>query len=164
MKELDQLYRNIYPNIYAFFYIKTSDKSVAEDLSQDVFYEACKSIHLYQGNSTLKTWIFSIAKNILKKYYRSKKYQQTLEANLKQQTSPSVKTPEEYLFLQEETQTLVNIIRQLDDQKKEIAILRIYGELSFKEIGELINKTENYARVIFHRIKLQIKMEMEGEK
>src|SRR5690625_3638880 len=158
------MYRSIYPNIYAFFYIKTSNQSVAEDLSHDVFYEACKNIHLYEGKATLKTWIFAIAKNILKKYYRSNKYQKNLEASLHQEKEDSVPTPEEQFFKKEETIDLLKIIESLDEQRREIAILRIYGELSFKEIGQLIQRSENYTRVTFHRIKLQIKTEMEGEK
>lgn len=162
MKELDALYQDIQPNIYAFFYMKTSNQAVAEDLTHDVFYEACKNIHSFRKDATLKTWLFSIAKNRLKKHYRSKKYQTSLEDKLAKEKSVPFKTPEEEFLLQEESQHIIQLINQLDEHKKDIAILRIYGELSFKEIGDLIDKSETYARVTFHRIKLQLKKELEG--
>jgi len=52
-------------------------------------------------------------------------------------------------------------INNLDDNVKEIVLLRIYGELSFSDIGNIINKSENYARVNFHRAKLKIQKELE---
>ena len=56
--------------------------------------------------------------------------------------------------------TLAHWISQLDDLSKEIMTLRIYGELSFKDIGELVQKSENYIRVTFHRTKLRLQKEM----
>lgn len=66
MEQLEQLYRDIQPKLFAFFYIKTSNSATAEDLTQDVFYEASKSIHTYRGDSSLVTWLFDIANHLLK--------------------------------------------------------------------------------------------------
>ncbi|MEI2401071.1 RNA polymerase sigma factor, partial [Paenibacillus phytohabitans] len=62
----------------------------------------------------------------------------------------------------ETKQNLINFINRLDDVSKEVVTLRIYGELSFKEIGSLLGKSENFARVTFHRAKLKLYKEMEG--
>lgn len=66
MDALAQIYRELQPKLYAFFYIKTSNSAIAEDLTQDVFYEATKSIHTYRGEAALSTWLFKIANNLLK--------------------------------------------------------------------------------------------------
>lgn len=161
MNELEALYKQIQPKIYAFFFVKTSSSTVAEDLTHDVFYEACKGIESFQGKSTMNTWLFSIAKNTLRNYYRSKKYQRKLTTMLKDEVNTN-RTPEEVIIINEETHNLIRQIQALDDLQKEIVILRIYGELSFREIGELIHKSENYARVTFHRIKLKLQREAEG--
>ncbi|WP_261179433.1 RNA polymerase sigma factor [Anaerobacillus sp. CMMVII] len=70
--ELEQLYKDIQPNIFAFFYVKTLNKEVSEDLTQEVFYQALKNYGTFSGHSNVKTWVFAIAKNVLKKHYRSK--------------------------------------------------------------------------------------------
>jgi RNA polymerase sigma factor (sigma-70 family) len=160
MSEIEKIYSEIQPKFYAFFYIKTSNQATAEDLTHDVFYEAMKSIHSFLGDSTIQTWLFSIAKNLLKKHYRSKKYKRNLEEHLSMDDRKQPMSPEELFMIKQENVTLIKRINELDVLQKEIVTLRIYGELSFKEIGELIGKSENYARVTFHRIKLRLQTEM----
>ncbi|WP_078556226.1 RNA polymerase sigma factor [Bacillus alkalicellulosilyticus] len=160
---IEELYKEIQPRIYAFFFVKTSNKEMAEDLTQEVFYEALKGVNSFSGQATIQTWLFSIAKNRLKKYYRTKKYKETLfEKVIKESQTSQTTTPEEDILQKEEHITLHSQIAHLDEISKEIVILRVYGELSFKEIGVLLNKSENYARVTFHRAKLKIQKEMEG--
>lgn len=159
MKELEVIYKEIQPKIYAFFLIKTNSQAIAEDLTHDVFYEACKSIKSFKKNSTLQTWLFSIATNLLKKYYRSNKYEKKLHSILTQKEIITEKSLEEKLIINEETKSLIKQIQALDDLPKEIVVLRAFGELSFKEIGELVHKSENYVRVTFHRTKLKLQKE-----
>lgn len=161
MKELEQLYQEIHPKVYAFFYVKTSNKSVAEDLTHDTFYEAIKGYQSFLGKSTIQTWVFSIANHILKKYYRSNKYKQNLEKRLmNEKNNPPL--IEEVFILKETNEKLIHLIQQLDPLTHEIVSLRLFGELSFKDIGEIVGKSENYTRVHFHRTKLKLQAEMEG--
>ncbi|MEK3888683.1 RNA polymerase sigma factor [Bacillus sp. FSL K6-3431] len=160
MSELEELYKEIQPKIYAFFYVKTFDSEAAEDLTHDVFYEALKGFHSFSEKSSMQTWIFSIAQNLLKKFYRSKRYIRNLENILAENKDNITITPEDLYIMKEGNRALTKQISQLDNLSKEIATLRIYGELSFKEIGDLLNKSENYARVTFHRTKLKLQREM----
>lgn len=66
MNKLEEQYEQIHPKLYAFFLSKTGNRMTAQDLCHDTFYEACKSIGSFNGHSTLSTWIFSIAGNLLK--------------------------------------------------------------------------------------------------
>lgn len=163
MRRLEDLYKEIYPKVYAFFYVKTSNREVAEDLTQDVFFQAMKGISSFKAKSSLQTWIFSIARNLLYKYYRSNKYKRSLRDRLEKEDRPYSQSAEKITLIQEEARELLDKIEALNDLQREIVILRIYGELSFKEIGELIQKSENYARVTFHRMKLKLQKEMEGK-
>lgn len=63
----------------------------------------------------------------------------------------------------EKQKTLNEAINQLEDVPKEIVMLRVYGELSFKEIATLVNKSENHTRIIFHRAKLIIQKELDDQ-
>lgn len=164
MKELELIYKEIQPKIYAFFLVKTNLRTVAEDLTHDVFYEACKSLNSFQKNATLQTWLFSIANNLLKKYYRSTKYEKNLNLMVGHRDTTAGVSLEETFITNEETRSLIHQIQALDDLLEEIVVLRAFGELSFKEIGELVGKSENYVRVTYHRTKLKLQKEKEAEK
>lgn len=161
MTYLTDLYGELQPKLYSFFYMKTGNKEIAEDLTQEVFYEALKSYETFKNTSSLKTWIFSIANNLLKKHYRKNKYTRSLEDKLIQ-VNHTHESLEDAVIDKDNRLHLLKAINTLDELTKEIVLLRIYGELSFKEIGHTLNKTENYARVIFHRGKLKIQKELEG--
>ncbi|WP_097039592.1 RNA polymerase sigma factor [Terribacillus aidingensis] len=133
----------------------------AQDLCHDTFYEACKNIGSFNGYSTLSTWVFKIATNLLKKYYRKNKYEQSLMQKLAEIPQSEIHSLEELAEINEDTKILLHHISKLDDVSREIILLRIYGELSFADIGILIGKSENYARVTFHRLKLKIQKLME---
>ena len=160
MNELEKVYQDIQPKVFAFFYLKTGNQALAEDLTHDVFYAAVKGFPSFSGKSSLNTWIFSIANNRLKKLYRSKKYNNGLTGQLTRQEPPVIPTPEEIYLIKESSQSLLGHINKLDNITKDIVILRVYADLSFKEIGDLIGESENYARVTFHRAKIRLKKEM----
>lgn len=161
MNKLEEAYEEIQPKIYAFFYAKTGNRAASQDLCHDTFYEACKNIASFNGESTLSTWMFAIANNLLKKFYRKNKYQQSLMEKLATIPEADIHSIEELTEINEDAKTLLHHISKLDDATREILLLRIYGELSFAEIGVLIGKSENYARVTFHRLKLRIQKMME---
>lgn len=161
MNELEKAYRDIQPKVFAFFYVKLGNRALAEDLTHDVFYAAVKGFPSFAGESSLNTWIFSIAKNRLKKYFRSKKYTSGLTEQLANDGQSIPSTPEEIYILKEGSRNLINCINKLEPPlTREIVVLRIYAELSFKEIGSLIGESENFARVTFHRAKMKLQKEM----
>lgn len=161
MKKLEEEYEEIQPKIYAFFYAKTGNQATAQDLCHDTFYEACKNIASFNGHSTLSTWMFSIAANLLKKHYRKNKYQLSLMQKLSMVPETELHSLEELAEIKEDARKLLHQISKLEDSAREIVLLRIYGELSFAEIGALTGKSENYVRVTFHRLKLKLQKTME---
>lgn len=160
--KLEKLYKEVHPRIFTFFYVRTGHRQHAEDLTQEVFYYAIKNFHMFSAKSTIETWLFSIAKHRLANFYRSKKYGEQLLKKVSQQERFE-DSPEEKLIKKEKKSTLMDAIQKLDELQKEIVTLRVYGELSFKEIATLVNKSENHTRIIFHRAKLKIQKELDDE-
>lgn len=156
MDRLRQLYSEHQLRLYKYFYIRTANEQTAQDLTQDVFYEASKAIHSYRGDASLTSWMYAIANNLLKKYYRSKKYEQSLHSKL-QQPSQLERSAEDIVTERMSLQQVHAQIEQLDEASQQILLLRLYSELSFKEIAEIIHCSENYARVQFHRLKKQLR-------
>lgn len=157
---LEEIYKQIQPKIYAFFYVQTRSKEVAEDLTQEVFYLALKGLDTFNNESTFQTWLFGIAKNRLKKHFRNQSYKKKLIDQLPKD-GVERDTPEDGLVKKEDKKTLTQAIDLLDDPPKEVVTLRIYGELSFKEIGRLLGKSDNFARVSFHQAKMKIQIELD---
>jgi RNA polymerase sigma-70 factor (ECF subfamily) len=159
--DLEQLYQEVYPKLYAFFYARTSSREASEDLTQEVFCEAIRGAEAFRGQASVRTWLFAIARRKLSRYYRSKRYGSGLKHRLaREHRDRRGAGIEEQVVRSEGERMLLERINGLREPEKEIVLLRIYGELSFREIGALVGISENHARVVFHRIKIRLQREM----
>lgn len=149
-----------YPLVLGYLLTLTNgNKDLAEDLTQETFYRAIKNIDGFRGDCKVLTWLCQIAKYTFWQYLdKSKKYKQV---PLDELMNVSAGELVEEMYIKEETnKVLYESIEKLDAQTKDVVLFRLTGELSFKEIGELFNKTENWARVTFYRAKAKIGKEM----
>ena len=103
----------------------------------------------------MSVWLCQIAKNLWYDYCKKNKKVISVEKELVETYSSD--TTEEKVILNDEKISLFRKIQKLDEKTREVIYLRITGELSFKEIGIILNKTENWARVTFYRGKNQLK-------
>lgn len=141
--------------VYRYLLSLTRDEELAEEITQGTFYQAVKSVDRYDGSCKITTWLCAIAKNSLYKYYKKNPRCEELDDN-----QPLENSIEEYFMRKESYQELLNRIHNLDENVKEIMYLRMLGNLSFREIGDIMSKTENWARVTFYRGKEKLKKEM----
>jgi RNA polymerase sigma factor (sigma-70 family) len=136
----------------------TNDFHAAEELTQETFYQAIKSIHNFDrnGNAKFSTWLCSIAKNVwLQEVNRENKKQQLVES-LGNECARNYDV-EDAFIQSEEKLNFFKKARELDDVKREVVYLRLLGDLSFREIGIIAGKTENWARVTFYRAKQELR-------
>ncbi len=161
MKEFDELYNLYSEGVYKYLVYLTGNLSVAEDLLQETFFQAFKSINKFKGESKVSTWLYGIARNTyLKNYNREKKYNLCHIDDFKEYINSGELLDSNY----ERKETLREIlceINKLDFESKQVVLLRISGDLSFKDIGEILGKSESWARVTFHRTKIKLRKEME---
>lgn len=154
----DNIYQEYADFIFRYLITLTNDSRAAEELTQETFYQAIKSIDNFHDNGKTKfsTWLCSIAKNVwLQELYRGKKREQLTES-LSNGKTLSYNLEEEY-FRNEDKINFFKQAHQLSDKKREILYLRLLGDLSFKEIGSIFGETENWARVTFYRAKQQMR-------
>ncbi len=156
MEDIEQLYRLYSKQLLKYLIYISGDKYLAEELLQETFYQAIKSIFRFNGNSKVSTWLYQIAKNVYYKYlYREKKEHLTsLEAT---QDLSHLSTLDEIIEWKEANIELNKAILKLKEPYKEIIFLRSFSELSFKEIGAIFNQSEGWARTNFYRAKLKLK-------
>ena len=140
-----------------------NNKEISEDLAQETFYRAILNINSFKSNSKVTTWLCEIAKNL---WLNEIKHNKRLKfVNLDTiEISVIDDNIEEKVIHQEELDILYKKINLLDTMTKKVMFLRITGELSFYEIGKILNKTETWARVTYYRGKKRIKEEKENDK
>ncbi|SCY77290.1 RNA polymerase sigma factor [Alkaliphilus peptidifermentans] len=157
MAELEEIYNSYFKDVYLFLYSLSKDKHIAEDLTSETFLKAIKSIDSFKGNCDIKVWIFQIAKNTYYSYVRKNKDLVGLDSVPESKDDIDV---EKLVYSYEESIKIHEVIHNLSETYKEVFTLRVFGELSFKQIGNLFGKTDNWACVTFHRAKSKIREEM----
>ncbi|MDR7855193.1 sigma-70 family RNA polymerase sigma factor [Tissierella sp.] len=157
MTEFEEIYNNYFKDVYFFIYSLSKDKYIAEDLTSETFIKAIKSIESFKGKCDIKVWLFQIAKNSYYSYIRKHKNLIELDSMTEKKDEFDI---EKSVFSSEESMKIHEILHNLSEPYKEVFTLRVFGELSFKQIGNLFGKTDNWACVTFHRAKNKINEEM----
>lgn len=152
--DIERIYELYFKDIFRYLFSLTRDKELAEDITQDTFLKAMKSIDMYSGDN-IKSWLFTIAKNTFFTHYnRQKKYCEK-EAMLRSTCDVTEDVLEELI----QKETAIKIVEYVDALKEpyhEVFYLRNYGELSFEAIGARYGKTSGWARTVYYRAKKQI--------
>ena len=155
MQDIEQIYIQYFTTVNKYLFCLTHNNDISEELTQETFYKAVKKIDTYKGECKMSVWLCEIAKNLWYDYCKKNKKNISIEKEILEiQTSNK---PEEKDMFDEEKISLYKKLQKLDEKTREVIYLRITGELSFKEIGIILNKTENWARVTFYRGKNQLK-------
>ena len=154
MQDIEQIYNQYFDTVNKYLFCLTHNNDIAEDLTQETFCRALKNLNKFKGECKISVWLCQIAKNIWYDYYRKNK-NITVEEELL--NIPDLTTPEDETISKDEKLLLYQKIQKLNKETREVIYLRITGELSFKEIGTILNRTETWARVTFYRGKNQLK-------
>lgn len=157
MEDIEQLYHLYSSGLYKYLFFLCGDKFTAEELLQETFYQAIVSIHRFKGNSKISTWLYQIGKNVyFKDLSRTKKENRNSDMDL-DALSLVQNAPENIYETKEERTMLIQVLYELDEQSRDIVLLRLFDELSFRDIGRLFNQSEGWARTHFYRTKLALR-------
>lgn len=154
MQDVEQLYTEYARQVYKYLFSLCHDEPIAEELMQETFCRALKSLKSYDGSCKIYVWLCQIAKHI---------WYQTLTRNKKThatELSPEIPAAgysvEDHLILREGKMNLFKELHLLAEPMREVMYLRLTGEFSFREIGEILGKDETWARVTFYRGKQKL--------
>ncbi len=161
LHDLDALYRQNADTVYRWLCVKTGSDDLAEELTQETFYQAVKSIDRYNGSCAFSTWLIGIAKNVLRTHWQKQKHR---GPSLEEIPEPSVASPEEEVLEGLGTESVLSVIHRIPEPGREILYLRLLGNLSFQQIGAILNRTETWARVNYYRAKQTLIKELSDEK
>ena len=152
---IDNIYREYSNMIYKFLLSKTGNEDIAEELTQETFYQAVKNADKFDYSSKVSTWLCGIAKNKLYEYWRKHPKTEELNENIEQQISL-----EEQYIASEKRMEIMKAIHNIPEPTREVMYLRLFSDLSFKQIGNILDKTEQWARVTYYRGKIAIRKEL----
>ena len=162
-EEFEGIYQLYFKDVYYYILSLSRDEYIAEDITSETFLKAMKAIDNFRGDTKLRIWLCQIAKNEYFSYLRKNKkvdFRKDLDSLIEKEV---INICERDIISKDEFIRINSIIdSSLEDPYGEIFRLRFYRELSFKEIGKLFGKTDNWACVIYHRARKKIQKELEG--
>ena len=160
--DFEAAFRAYYDDVFRFLRGLSASETLAEELTQETFFRAMRTLDSFKGNCDVRVWLCQIAKNAYISLCRRQKHHtgEELPENVRDTAPPVQLALEE----SETVQEIHKILHAMKEPYKEVFMLRVFGELSFRQIGALFGKTENWACVTFYRAKQKIMNEMEESK
>lgn len=146
---MEQLYQENAKIVYHYLLSLCHDPSLTEDLTQETFLRAYQSLERYDQSCKLSTWLCQIGKHVYYQYLAKNKRE--IPAEPEEKPAPKTSQPEETLLHRMELMDVLKQMQKLPAQMREVIYLRISADLSFREIGEILGRSENWARVNFYR-------------
>jgi len=163
----EKIYKYFMPKIYRFFYIKTLNKQLSEDLTSEVFIRVYKNFKKFHLNvNTFQAWIYRIAKNILIDHFRKKK-KDIIESEIADDSIELIE--DEYLIknstalkkeLGFENYKLIDAMNKLTKLQKDVLLLKFVENFDYKTIADIYSKKQLTIRGIIFRALSKLKSEM----
>ena len=158
---IEELYRTYFDIVYRYIRSVSQDGSLAEEVTQETFFKALKKADQFRGDCDVRVWLCQIAKNTLYDHLKKQKKQLLGDEKLEKTESAGGELLEEKLAQRSQAMEIHKVLHRLSEPYKEVFSLRTLGELTFREIGMLFGKSENWARVTYYRARVKIREELE---
>ena len=161
--DIKQICEEYYQTVYGYLITITGgDYELAEELTQETFYRAIKNAGKFRGDSKMSTWLCQIAKFAFYQHLDKKKRRKEVSMDDASLLTANQQIEKEYISNEQKLE-IYKKIQSLESPTRDVLMLRISGDLSFREIGEILGKTENWARVTFYRGKQMIGKELDRD-
>ncbi|XXM74131.1 RNA polymerase sigma factor SigX [Lysinibacillus sphaericus] len=160
----DELYSKYHQDVFNFLIYMVQNRQQAEDLVQEVYIRVLKSYQNFEGKSSEKTWLFSIAKNVAIDHFRKQKnWKNRILEKFdwgRNELASEEALPEEITMANEEIQELYQCLKQCPTDYRLVIIMRYLQELSIKETSEILDWSESKVKTTQHRALKWLKQEM----
>lgn len=159
-KEIEEYYQKYGQKVYAFLISICHEPDTAQDLTQETFLQALRSLDKFDSKCSVCTWLCQIAKHLWSKELKRRKYHpsSSKEPDMSE-LDISIIPPDDQLENTDTKMFILKQIHELPERDKEIVLLRATGAMSFEEIGQLFDKSASWARVTYYRAKQKLRKE-----
>lgn len=160
----EEIYEQYFSYIYKYILKLSGSRDIADEITSETFLKALKSIDKFKGECSVSSWLCQIAKNSFYSYTKRNKYAVSLdEDETLNKITDYTQNIESNCINKAESDRAKEHLHNLGEPYKEVFMWRFYGEMSFKQIGELFGKNENWACVTYYRARKMLKEKMEGK-
>ena len=161
MQDMKEIYNKYCKIVYKYVFCLTANEDITEEIVQETFLVAVKNINNFRGECKVSTWLCQISKYIWYKRLKKEKLKKDVSLDEIQDELFTEETIEDSFLRKEEKIKLFKKIQNLDENTRNVMYLRIFGDFEYDEIAEIMNRTSNWARVIFFRRKQKLKEEFD---
>lgn len=159
--EFEKIYSTYFNDVFRYIRRLSGNEHIAEEITVDTFFKAMNSIDSFRGDCDIRVWLCQIAKNSYLSYLKKSGRIDSIEdAELLNIADPN-ETVEEKFVRHDEAVQIQKVLHDIPDPYKEVFMWRVFAELSFKQIGQIFGKSENWACVTYHRARNMIKERLE---
>lgn len=163
MTDFEEIYKKHFRDVYRYILKLSGDEHIAEDITSETFLKAIKSIDSFRGDCEIRVWLCQIAKNCYFSYIKKLSPERSGELDEKAISLAEDKSLSDKVQEHSEALRVQKILLELGDPYKDVFMWRFYAGLSFKEIGTIYGKSENWACVTYHRTRKMIKERLEAD-
>jgi len=156
--DFEQVYKEHFTDVYKYVLSLSRNATVAEEVTQETFFKALQKIDQFNGSCKLYVWLCQIAKNTY--FTLHQKQRRHIRSDDTVLSDIALDIEKDY-FDKDAVKRLHILLHNLNEPYKEVFTLRTFGELPFSQIGELFDKTDSWARLIFYRAKKQLQEGLE---
>lgn len=164
MTDFEKVYREYFDDVYRYILRLSRDEHLAEDITSDTFFRALRAIDDFRGECELRVWLCQIARNCYYEHRKKTARTERRENAALQSDRTAGESQEERVARQDETAQLRTLLHELPEPYREVFLWRVYGDLSFREIGQIFHKSENWACVTYHRARNKLRERWEESK
>ena len=158
MESFESIYLTYFRDVELYLRAICHDELLAEELTEQVFFQALKALPTFRGECDIRTWLCAMGRNGYLSYLRKLRPSEDIDGIQIPDPRQSV---EEQVFDREQAMAIHRVLHDLPEPYKEVFSLRIFGQLSFQDIGSLFGRTANWACVTYHRARQKIQEQME---
>ena len=158
MTEFESIYRRYFRDVELYLRAICHDEELAEELTEQVFFQALKALPKFRGDCDIRTWLCAMGRNAYLSHLRKNKPTEDID---ELQIPDPRRSVEEKIEDNEQAMAIHRVLHDLPEPYKEVFSLRVFGQLSFEDIGSLFGRTANWACVTYHRARQKIQKEME---
>lgn len=149
LSQFGELYSSYVRKIYDFIYYRTHHKETAEDITSKVFIRTMEKIgHYDPAKGSFSSWLYRLAKNAIYDHFQSLKFVENIDDIWDLSTSENIVRDSDAKMKLEKIE---KYLKTLKPDQREIIIMRVWDGLSYKEISEILNKSEGSLKVAFAR-------------
>lgn len=159
MYTIENLYREYKLDVYAYLLSLTHNPTLSEDLLSDTFLTAIRVLPTFKQNSTVKTWLCGIARNMWLQHLRKLKPQVEYDDLMEVYITQSI---ENNFITKQTVNRIYELLETKDERTRKIVGMRVDG-IAYSEIAEITGIRESSARVIDYRTKKWLKYVLEKE-